>query len=120
MSRLEDEFNEFHHGNPQVYELFKRFAFQAIAKGFGAYSARTLIHLIRWHTSVETSDPDGFKVNDHHSPYYSRLFMRDYPEHGAFFRTKDLPDDGNYPEESAESDSLFDVNPEPGSGHFFR
>ena len=95
MYKLEDKFKTFHRNNPQVYELFKGFAFRVINKGFKAYSARALIHLIRWHTSVETNDPSGFKVSNNHSPYYARLFMRDHPEHSDFFRTNVVQgDDG--------------------------
>ena len=106
MYELEDKFKTFHRNNPQVYELFKGFAFQAINKGFRTYSARTLIHLIRWHTSVETVDPEGFKISNNHSPYYSRMFMRDYPLHSDFFKTHDIDC-----EEVLDNGVLIDVSP---------
>jgi hypothetical protein len=33
-----------------------------------------------------TGEP--YKINDHYSAYYARLFMRDYPEYDGFFRTR--------------------------------
>ena len=38
-------------------------------------------------TSIETTG-DIFKINDHHTAYYSRLWMRLNPEHKGFFRTR--------------------------------
>jgi hypothetical protein len=83
-----ERFAQFHQENPHVYQLFKRFAFEAIGARRGRFSARTILHRIRWYTSVETNDPDGFKVNDHWSPYYGRMFVRDHPEHEGFFETR--------------------------------
>lgn len=93
----ETRFGQFHGENPHVYELFKRFTFEAIRSGRERFSARTILHRIRWYTGVETNDPSGFKVNDHWSPYYARLFVREYPQHARLFEmrsaTADAADD---------------------------
>lgn len=83
------EFVVFHAENPQVYALFKKFAFQAINAGRTRFSARMILERIRWYSQVETTDPK-FKLNDHHTPYYARLFMRDHPEHGELFELRAL------------------------------
>lgn len=84
-NRLKREFEEFHAANPHVFELFVRFARQVKARGFQKYSARTILERIRWHTDTETTRDDGFKLNDHHTPFYSRLVMSEFPDEFADF-----------------------------------
>jgi hypothetical protein len=86
---LWQDFKHFHADNPHVWPLFVRFAFEAIKAGRQRFSARTIIHRIRWFTSVETTTADeDFKINNNWSPYYARVFMRIYPEHEGFFETR--------------------------------
>ena len=85
---LVDKFELFDAANPHVYELFKKFAQQALARGYEHFSPATIIERIRWETSVVTESPDGFKINDHWAAFYSRKFMRDFPDHDGFFRTR--------------------------------
>lgn len=79
------DFEAFHAANPHVYQLFEKFTFEAIRAGRKRFSARTVLHRIRWYTSVETQDPQGFKINDHWSPFYARMFHGRYPAHDGFF-----------------------------------
>ena len=89
-TKLQKEFEAFHTNNLHVYELFKKYTLQVIASGFNHYSARTIIHRIRWHTSIDTDDPEGFKINNNHSPYYSRMFVTEFPRHTGFFRDRKI------------------------------
>ena len=75
--------------NPKIWRLFERYAREAKAAGRNALSARVLSERIRWYCMVEVESSDGFKLNDHHTPYYSRLLMWVYPEFSDFFSTKD-------------------------------
>jgi len=93
---LHAKWKEFHHDNPRVYELFKKFTFQAIQAGHKSFSSDAICHRIRWETSVVTLEegvnPDTgekLKINNNHVAYYGRKFMRDYPEYDGFFRTRD-------------------------------
>jgi len=86
---LKQKWWEFHKANPQVYELFKRFTFEALRSGRKNYSANAIFERIRWHSEIETQG-DDFKLNNNHRPYYARLFMHDYPEYDGFFRTREL------------------------------
>lgn len=88
----QEAFRRFHEGNPAIYVLFKRFTFEVMGAGFARYSARTIVHRIRWHEVVEHEDTD-FKINDHHSPYYARMFHEDHPEHGSFFELRQVTQD---------------------------
>ena len=83
---------EFHQDNPEVYELFKRFTFEAIRSGKTRYSAWGIIHRIRWHTDMETTGSE-YKISNNNIAYYSRLFMEDYPRYEGFFQTKKMETD---------------------------
>ena len=79
----------WHKLNPHVYELFKRFTLDVIRRGRKQYSSKAIVERIRWHTEVETVGEE-FKMNNNYAPYYARLFMKEYPEHANFFRTRSL------------------------------
>ena len=94
--QLHAKWQKFHHNNPRVYELFKKFTFQAIQAGHKSFSADAICHRIRWETSIVTLEeevnPDTggkLKICNNHVAYYGRKFMSDYPEYAGFFRTRD-------------------------------
>ena len=90
------KFVKFHQAHPEVYDLFKRFAFEAINAGMTRISGRFLLYRIRWEVSVVTKGAGWnmhagkeFKLNDHLSPYYSRLFVIDHPQYRDHFEFRD-------------------------------
>ncbi len=83
----EAEAAEFDRKNPQVWELFKKLAFEAKRKQYDKFSARTIIHLIRWNTSTETGG-EKYKINNNYSPYYAKKFVREFPQFEGFFIIK--------------------------------
>ena len=82
-----EAFERFHAANPHVYAAFTLYALRLAAKGRRRYSARTIIEVIRWTHDVETTGPE-YRINDHYSPYYARLFHADHPEHAGLFETR--------------------------------
>ena len=85
----ERDFWVFHADNPQVYRLFCKFADDVVRSGRSRYSARTILHRIRWYTTVETDDPTAsVKINDHWSPFYARLYEKDHPNAGELFEKR--------------------------------
>lgn len=90
MTKLEKDFMEFHKENPHVYELFKRFTKAAMSSGRKTYSAKAIFERIRWHTDIETNESLGFKLNNNHCPYYTRMFAAQFPNQANFFRTRVL------------------------------
>lgn len=83
------EFEKFHAENPHVYIMFKRFAFEVVRAGKDNYAARGIFNRMRWFTEIETNDhASTFKINSNYSPYYSRMFMLDFPHLDGFFRTR--------------------------------
>lgn len=87
--QLFEAFLDFHEANPIVYVLFKKFAREARLAGRKKYSAQAILNRIRWYTNVETKSTDDYKINDHHSAYYARLFVLDHPEYADFFWLRD-------------------------------
>lgn len=83
-SKLERAFREFHAANPHVYELFKRFAFEAIESGASKLGAGDVWERMRWHSRVETKG-DEYRLNNNHRAYYARMFERDFPDHEGVF-----------------------------------
>ena len=81
------DFNIYHEENPQVYEAFKKFTFQAIAKGRKYFSSEMVINRLRWYTQVE-SNSDIFKINNNYKAFYSRKFEEDFPKYKGFFRKR--------------------------------
>lgn len=85
----EQAFQRFHREHPQVFELFKGYAHEAKRSGLSHYSARAIIHLIRWHHHIERGDRE-FTINDHVSPYYGRYLAAQDPEFDGFFEKRRL------------------------------
>ena len=88
---------EFHKANPRVYELFKEITFRAIRKGKTKLSATLVVNVIRWEHFLETTTQKdgGFKINNNFVPYYSRLFMRDFPKYDGLFATRTIRSSSN-------------------------
>jgi hypothetical protein len=83
-------FVQFHKDNPFVYDRIKELALK-YKKDYGVEreSIRHFFHLIRGEILVKCKDEkSNFKINDHYSPYYSRLIMIDCPELSGFFETR--------------------------------
>lgn len=86
----EAEFWRFHAENPMIYWLFDRFAHQVIARNRTRFSSDAILHRIRWETNIETTGAEPFKINDHCSAYYARLWMRNNPTKPMIFSTRGL------------------------------
>lgn len=78
----------FHAANPQVFQLFVRFALEAVSLGRSHFGARIIGERIRWYTSIETTGSE-FKISDHHWPYWARLAAAIHPELANVFEFRD-------------------------------
>lgn len=81
-------FCDFHRDNRHVWMLFERFSLQVIAAKFERYSSDAICHRIRWHMDIETLGEEQYKLNDHFTAYYARLFAVKYPSRVGFFRNR--------------------------------
>ena len=92
-NRDEEKWIVFHKTNPMVFRLFSKYAYERIATGFHNYSARGIIHKIRWETAMPYLDENPatgevLKIGNGNSSSYSRLWMELNPEYDGFFRKK--------------------------------
>ncbi len=79
-----EKFRLFHFENPDVFDLFEKFARQAKASGRGRFGAFMIGNRIRWYTQVEVVG-DDYKINNNYLPYWARLLMLKYEDDFAGF-----------------------------------
>lgn len=93
---LHEKVTDFHARHPEVWELFERFTFELIEKGFKHYSVSGVFDRIRWEKGAGADGTSEFKIGNNFKPFYARRFMAMYPEHDGFYKlrhqtTKDKP-----------------------------
>lgn len=92
---IRERFISFHKDNPEVYELFERFTFQAIECGVSRLGARLIYERIRWEVIISTKGA-GYsaeskkilKLNDNFIAWYARLFMAKNRKHLGLFELR--------------------------------
>ena len=86
MREAVEEYNKEH---PEVWDLFVRFSFEMINRGFKNYSVNAIFERIRWEHDAGGDGITTFKIGNNHRAFYSRRFMNMYPIHLGFFRTRE-------------------------------
>lgn len=85
-------FLKYHMRNGWVYREFERICFELIERGYLRYQPNAIINAIRVRKDREAAPtPLGhstFHFSNTHSPFYARMFQKDYPEHRSFFKTR--------------------------------
>jgi hypothetical protein len=74
--------------NPDVWQMFCDEAVAIHRRGFKHYSARTIIQVLRHHSSLRDSN-GPWKLNDHHTPYLARLFDLTHPERSGLWEYRE-------------------------------
>lgn len=83
---IQAAFELFDRQNPEVYELFIRFAWELKRAGHRRYSSDAIIHRIRWHYAVRQNRPEGeFKICNNFTSRYARKLMSENAEFEGFF-----------------------------------
>jgi len=90
---LDAQFQLYHISNPRVYDLFKRFAYEALMQGFHRFGAKAIMERIRWHELIEKGRND-FVVNNNYTSRYVRMLMEEKPEFIGFFETRKMKSRG--------------------------
>lgn len=85
---MEAKFWTFVAENPEVYVEFDRHTKRLIRRGLTHYSADAVMHVVRFETSLRTTDK-VWKLNNNHIAYFARLWIRNNPKHKGFFRFRD-------------------------------
>jgi hypothetical protein len=78
-----ENFAVFDNENPQIWQLFEKFALQIAARR-KHYSAKSIFHRIRWETAIGAFDED-FKIDDGWISHYARKFAKKYPQFNELF-----------------------------------
>ena len=78
---------DWHKANPHVWELFERFALEAVKSGRKHFSHWLIMNRIRWETSISTTG-DDFKIRNDFIAYYARFFMVKHPNIRDFSESK--------------------------------
>ena len=71
----------------QAVTAFETLALKLKNSGHAKYSARTILHVMRWHRDI-AKDGREYKINDHWSAPLSRWFMAKHGCH-EFFETRE-------------------------------
>jgi hypothetical protein len=73
-----------------VSALFEELCFKVYEVGFDRYSARAILHQIRWHHQIDRG-MRHFKCNNNWTPILARWFMKKHVDMTGFFelRNKD-------------------------------
>lgn len=74
--------------NGHIYKRFRDICDDAIRRNPKiVLSARFILHKIRWDTELE-GEGDAFKINDHASSLFARLYVLERPQHEGKFRNR--------------------------------
>jgi hypothetical protein len=74
--------------HPEIYRQFRALCDEALRRQPGrVLSADQVLHVIRWETSLK-AEGDTFKINDHASALFSRLYVIERPQSDGCFRTR--------------------------------
>lgn len=88
--RIREEFEAFDREHPEVYERFCDLVQQLRTRGHKHYSADGILHVIRFHTSVNPkyADRGDFKINNNFTALYARKWQASHPACRDFFETR--------------------------------
>ena len=89
LEEMREQCGRFHAEHPKVWKYFVRFTFEMIDRGYSHYSVKAVFERIRWEMDAGGDGTHAFKLNNNYTAFYGRRFMRMYPEHSGFFRTRE-------------------------------
>ncbi len=98
-AEIEAAFLRFVALNPRVWDLFERYANLLVERGWRNYGAKAIVERVRWDHDLTIVPDDGepFKIKNEFTPYFARHFHKLHPEHGGFFRVRELPSERRPP-----------------------
>lgn len=86
-----ERFEEYDRAHPEVWELFQEFAHMARERGRTRYSARAILHRIRWEREIEQDAQQPFKISNIWSSRYARKLVESDPIlWDGFFDLRDI------------------------------
>jgi hypothetical protein len=82
-------FHAYDERNPDIYAMFKRFAYEALMSGHHHFGAKAVMERVRWETAVRAKG-GTFKINNDYTSRYARKLIAEKPEFDGFFRLRRL------------------------------
>lgn len=90
---IQERFEKYDEQHPEVWGLFVEFAEAALCAGRLHYSARAIIHRIRWEREVDQREEEEFKISNLWSSRYARKLIGTDPNRwGEFFELREIKD----------------------------
>jgi len=83
-------FEKFHHENPNVFRLFKKYANQLWRVGVRRHGAKSIMERLRWDYGFETVG-EPFKISNSYTAMYARLLILKDKKFKKFFKLKQGP-----------------------------
>lgn len=87
---IDEAFKKYHAENPQVYDMFKEQVLRAVRRKREKVSANAIINWIRWEVSLDIRTKETYKINDHYSSRYARLFVMEHPHYEHMFEFREI------------------------------
>lgn len=87
---IQARFESFHRRHPEIYNQFESIALGLRNRGYKHYSADAILHVVRWHTNMNRTRDNGYKINNNFVSRYARLFQSKHPHLHDFFKTRTL------------------------------
>lgn len=88
LEEMREQVQEYHIKHPEVWDMFEDFAFAMIYRGYKNYSVNAIFERIRWEKDAGGDGINQFKIGNNYRAFYARRFMKKYPQHEGFFRTR--------------------------------
>lgn len=91
---IADAWLDFHRKNPKIYQQFVKYALYLLkqTKHRKKISGILIINRIRWEVFIRTADEamEEYKINENYAPYYTRLFIKQFPQFADRFELRKL------------------------------
>lgn len=86
---IEERFLLFHAQHPEVFELLRALALEAVRAGRKRLGIAALWERMRWEYDLKAKDGDGFKGNNSFRALYARALMATEPMLAGVFELRE-------------------------------
>lgn len=89
-SSIAARFARFDAAHPEVYESYKRFAYELKRAGCVRGSTQQILGRVRWESNVNPGKDGGWKVNEQFKRLYALKLVAEDPSFEGFFEFRDF------------------------------
>lgn len=86
---IDDDFHAYDSAHPQVFEMFKRFAYEARAAGMERFGGKAIWERLRWFCAIEKGGETP-RLNNNYVSRYVRKLCEECPDLASLFETREL------------------------------